>query len=143
MEDRFNDFNNREDEPNEKSNNFSKMSNEDYNKQNSFSQSSSSYSDEKVPSIMGNEDLPNAQGALILGIVSIVLTLCSGLGFLTAIVGLILGINAGKEAKLHPGRYTEASIKNANVGKIMSIVIIGISVFFWVVLIFVAIAGNL
>jgi hypothetical protein len=86
---------------------------------------------------MEKQKLPNSQGALILGIVSIVSTFCCcfipGPGI---ILGLI-GMNSAKKAKaLHeenPDTYT--GINNANTGCLTSKIglIIGILVLIWFV----------
>jgi len=138
MEQRFNNLDNKEEK-----NSFGGMNYDNFNQQNSFSQNISSFEHDSVPTINGNQELPNAQGAYVLGIISIVLSLCTGLGFFTAIVGLFLGIGAENEAKLNPGKYTEASIKTAKTGKIMSIVILCYSGFTILALILFLVLGNL
>ena len=67
--------------------------------------------------------LPNATASLVLGIISIVLCWCYGvLGLILGIIGLVLGSKAVTLYKQYPGVYSEASYKNANAGKICSII---------------------
>ena len=73
--------------------------------------------------------LPNSTASLVLGIISIAsLCCCSIIGFVVGIIGLVLGINAVALYRQSPGVYTDASFKNANAGKICSIVGLGLSV---------------
>jgi len=74
-----------------------------------------------------NQVLPGSQSAFILGILSVVFTLT------TVIIGIILGIIAvveGNKAlkiyKLNASLYTKTEYSNANVGKILGWVSIGI-----------------
>ena len=86
---------------------------------------------------MEKQKLPNSQGALILGIASIVSTFCCcfipGPGI---ILGLI-GMNSAKKAKAihdqNPDTYT--GINNANTGNLTSKIglIIGIIILIWFV----------
>jgi len=86
-------------------------------------------------------DVPNAMGALVLGIISLVCTVilwcCYGFipGLISGVIGLILGVMAQKAYKENPALYTEKSYKNAKAGKIMSL----ISLILCVLLILVAI----
>jgi hypothetical protein len=67
--------------------------------------------------------LPNATASLVLGIISIVLCWCYGLiGLILGIIGLIMGNKAVSLYKQSPGVYSEASYKNANAGKICSLI---------------------
>jgi hypothetical protein len=57
-----------------------------------------------------------------LGIVSIVLCCCYGIGIVPGIIAIVL---AGKDKKLYnesPEVYTEASFKNLNAGRICAII---------------------
>ncbi len=134
MEDRFNEF---EDE--NKFDNENSFGNETRT-ENSFTKQNTSF-ENSVPPIIQQKDLPNAVGALVLGIVSIVGTFCYGMGFIAGIVGLILAITAGKEAEKNPGLYTEKSIKNAKTGKILSLIGLGIVVFLILIFVVIAIAN--
>ena len=66
-------------------------------------------------------DAPNALGALILGIVTLVSTL-SCAGVIPGIIGLILSSTANKAIRIEPDKYSEKSAKNAKIGKIMSLI---------------------
>jgi len=70
------------------------------------------------------QTLPNSTAALVLGIISIVTACCClGVpGLITGVIGLVLGINASKLYVNNKDDYTESSFKNANAGKICSIV---------------------
>jgi len=73
---------------------------------------------------LAQQPLPNATAALVLGIVSIVTSCCClGVpGLITGVIGLVLGINATKLYVSNRDTYSEASYKNANAGKICSII---------------------
>jgi len=71
----------------------------------------------------GQQSLPNADGALVLGIISIALFWCYGvLGIITGVIALVLGNKAKKMYKANPHLYTEKSYKNANAGTICAII---------------------
>jgi len=68
-------------------------------------------------------DLPNSTGALVLGIISIVcFCCCNFIGIVLGIIGIVLGSKAVSLYNQSPGVYTEKSFKNANAGKICSII---------------------
>ena len=75
--------------------------------------------------------LPNATASLVLGIFSIVTSWCCGfiaiIGLTLGIVGLLLGSKALNIYQADPEKYTLNSQKNANAGKICSIIGIAIS----------------
>ncbi|MDR0712910.1 MAG: hypothetical protein LBF89_01405 [Bacteroidales bacterium] len=82
--------------------------------------------------------LPNATAALVLGILSIVFFLCYGIiGVILGIIGLVLGNKAVEQYKSSPGVYSEVSYKNANAGKICSIIGLSLSSVYIVILILV------
>ncbi len=93
-------------------------------------------------------DAPNAMAILILGIVSLVLIFilsCLGIGFLgfiTSIVGFILAISAQKEIAANPDRYSEKSIKNIKVGKILNLIGLIIGIISIVLGILILVAGG-
>jgi len=87
--------------------------------------------------------LPNATASLVLGIVSIVMCWCYGVvGFILGIIGLVLGNKAIATYKQFPGAYSESSLKNANAGRICSIIglILG-ALSLIVIIIYVAVVG--
>lgn len=80
------------------------------------------------PNFNQQSNLPNATAALVLGILSIVLSFCYGLfGLSCGIIGLIL---ANKDRRLYletPELYSPASFGQSNGGRICSIIGIIIS----------------
>lgn len=68
-------------------------------------------------------NLPNATASLVLGIISIVLALCYGIGgIICGIIGLIL---ANKDRRLYqasPESYTASSYSSLNAGRVCSII---------------------
>ena len=67
--------------------------------------------------------LPNATASLTLGILSIVFSCCClGIGVIFGVIGLILGIGATNLYVSNRDMYSESSFKNANAGKICSII---------------------
>lgn len=83
------------------------------------------------------QPVPNATPVLVLGILSIVLCLCYGIGLFLGIIALVL---ASKSKKLYvstPELYTQGSYKNLNAGRICSIIGIILSVIFIAYIIFI------
>jgi len=69
------------------------------------------------------QQLPNSTAALVLGIISIAMCWCYGIvGIVLGIIGLVMGNKAVSLYRQSPGVYAEASYKNANAGKICSII---------------------
>ena len=70
--------------------------------------------------------VPNSQGILILGIFSLVTTICcGGIGFVGLVLGIIAVVMSSKAEQLYaenPAAYTEASYKNINAGRICGII---------------------
>ena len=67
--------------------------------------------------------LPNSTATLVLGIISIVcFCCCNFVGIALGIIGIVLGNKAVALYNQSPGVYTEASFKNANAGRICSII---------------------
>lgn len=66
--------------------------------------------------------VPNATAILVLGIISIVGCCCYGIGFIFAIIALVLASNASKQYNEEPARYLQSSYKNMNAGKICAII---------------------
>lgn len=83
------------------------------------------------------ESVPNATGALVLGIISIATCWCYGIiGITLGIIALVL---AGKGNTLYmenPEKYTESSYKNLKAGKICAIIGLSLSAL-WIVYIIV------
>lgn len=70
--------------------------------------------------------IPNSQGILILGIFSLVTTVCcGGIGFVGLVLGIIAVVMSSKAEQLYaenPAAYTETSYKNVNAGRICGII---------------------
>lgn len=70
--------------------------------------------------------IPNSQGVLILGIFSLVTTVCcGGIGFVGIVLGIIAVVMSSKAEQLYaenPAPYTEVSYKNVNAGRICGII---------------------
>jgi hypothetical protein len=97
----------------------------------------------------GTTALPNATASLVLGILSLVLSLLLWCLFYVEILPLILGIIgmvlAGKDKKLYdaaPEMYSRASYNNSNAGKICSIIAVCISLLVLVVFTLIIIAAG-
>ena len=68
-------------------------------------------------------ELPNATSSLVLGVLSISMCYCWGtVGLVLAIIGLSMSVKAVNLYNTNPGVYSEGSYKNANSGKICSII---------------------
>ncbi|MEO5892195.1 MAG: CCC motif membrane protein [Ferruginibacter sp.] len=83
------------------------------------------------------QNLPNATGALVLGIISIVGSFCYGIvGLICGIIGLVL---ANKDRKLYketPELYSQSSFSTSNAGRTCSIIGLVLSSLIIVVVIF-------
>ena len=70
--------------------------------------------------------IPNSQGILILGIFSLVTTICcGGIGFVGLVLGIIAVVMSSKAEQMYaenPVAYTEASYKNVNAERICGII---------------------
>ncbi len=93
----------------------------------------------------GQQPLPNATGALVLGIISIVGSFCYGVpGLVCGIIGLVL---ANKDRKLYnsaPELYSAASYGTSNGGRVCSIIGIVISsLFLLLIIVYLIIFGAL
>jgi len=76
-----------------------------------------------TPNALQPMALPNSTAALVLGIISIVcFCCCNFVGVVLGIIGIVLGNKAAELYRQSPGLYTESSYKNANAGKICSII---------------------
>ncbi|WP_412467360.1 CCC motif membrane protein [Pedobacter sp. KLB.chiD] len=71
----------------------------------------------------GQQNLPNATAALVLGILAIPACCFYGIfGLIFGIIAWILGAGDMKKYQLNPGLYTESSYKNAKAGKICGMI---------------------
>ena len=70
--------------------------------------------------------VPNSQGILILGIFSLVITVCcGGLGFVSLVLGIVavaMSAKAIQSYEQNPNAYLEGSFKNINAGRICGII---------------------
>lgn len=83
------------------------------------------------------QPVPNASGALVLGILSIVFSFCYGLiGVILGIIGLILANKAMQLYEQNPGAYSQSSYGNAKAGKITSIIGLALSALVLIYIIF-------
>jgi len=71
---------------------------------------------------MGQQNLPNATVALVLGILSIPACCCYGLGLVFGIIAWILAGKDIKQYNLNPGAYSLSSLKNTKAGKVCGII---------------------
>ena len=94
-------------------------------------------------------DVPNNIGILVVGIVSLVLLTvlsCFGFGFfalIASIIGFVLAIKAQKEIEANPDMYSEKSMKNVKIGKILNLIAIIIGVLATVLGIIILVVGGL
>ncbi len=93
--------------------------------------------------------LPNADGILALGIISIVGCFCYGVvGIVTGIISLVMWSSASKLYEANPEAYTLASYKNANAGRIcatIGLIMSGLSLIIgiiYVIMIVLGVANN-
>ncbi|RYD69848.1 MAG: DUF4190 domain-containing protein [Sphingobacteriales bacterium] len=71
----------------------------------------------------GQQNLPNATAALVLGILAIPACCFYGIfGLIFGIIAWILGAGEVKKYNLNPAAYTESSYKNAKAGKICGMI---------------------
>ena len=88
----------------------------------------------------GQTPVPNAVGALVLGIISIPTCICYGvIGLICGIIAIVLGSRAIMTYNQDPNRYTRASFNNANAGRICGIIGTVLSALFFVYVIVVLI----
>lgn len=72
---------------------------------------------------MGQQNLPNATVALVLGILAIPACCFYGVfGLIFGIIAWVLGASDMKKYQLNPTMYSESSFKNAKAGKICGMV---------------------
>ena len=86
--------------------------------------------------------LPNATPVLVLGILSIVLCWCWGLGLVTGIIAMVMAAKDRKLLASQPEAFTTGSLKNLNAGRICAIIGIVLSVLYIVyIIVLVSILG--
>ncbi len=76
------------------------------------------------------QNLPNATASLVLGIISIVSTICYGLGIICGIIGLVLANRDRKLYRSSPELYSASSLGTVNAGRVCSIIGIVLSALF-------------
>jgi hypothetical protein len=81
--------------------------------------------------------IPNSTTVLVLGIVSIVLCCCYGLGLIGGIIALIIHKKALQAYQANPSEYSSGSLNNLKAGRICAIIGIIISALFLVYLIWI------
>lgn len=86
------------------------------------------------PNYGGQQNLPNATASLVLGIISIVSTICYGFGIVFGIIGLVLANKDRRLYRAEPEQYTAASYGSLNAGRICSIIGIILSALFILVI---------
>ena len=92
---------------------------------------------------MPQQNLPNATVSLVLGILSIPGCCCYGiLGLILGIIAWVLAKSDIKKFYLHPGAYSESSLKNAKAGKVCGIIgtILGL-IYLVIIIVFIAMFG--
>jgi len=91
----------------------------------------------------GQQNLPNATAALVLGIIAIPACCFYGIfGLVFGVIAWILSAGDMKKYQLNPGLYTESSYKNAKAGKICGMIATILSALFIVIFILI-IAGAI
>ncbi|MFF5383621.1 CCC motif membrane protein [Pedobacter suwonensis] len=91
----------------------------------------------------GQQNLPNATAALVLGIIAIPACCFYGIfGLIFGVIAWILGAGDMKKYQFNPGLYTESSYKNAKAGKICGMIATILSALFIVIFILI-IAGAI
>jgi len=85
--------------------------------------------------------LPYATGVLVLGIISIPSCFCYGIGFICAIIALVLAKKGKGAYKLNPSKYTPSSYNNLKSGKVCAIIGLILNVPFFLITIIALIIG--
>lgn len=89
------------------------------------------------------QQLPNATAVLVLGILSIAICWCYGLfGITMGIIALILSGKAKNLYNENPEKYTSASYKNMNAGRVCAIIGTALSsLYLIIILIYLLVVG--
>lgn len=92
---------------------------------------------------MGQQNLPNATAALVLGIIALPACCLYGIfGLVFGTIAWILGAGDVKKYQLNPTMYTESSYKNAKAGKICGMIATILSILF-IGLVILAVVGAI
>ncbi|WP_443944580.1 CCC motif membrane protein [Pedobacter sp. AW1-32] len=84
----------------------------------------------------GQQNLPNATIALVLGILSIPACCCYGIfGLILGVIAWVLGGKDSKQYVLNPNQYSLSSYKNAKAGKVCGIIGVILSALYLIALI--------
>jgi hypothetical protein len=89
------------------------------------------------PNLSMLKQVPNSTAVLVLGILSIVLCCCYGLGLVGGIIALVLHRKAIQTYNTNPSAYNQASLKNLTAGRICAIIGIILSALFIAYLIWI------
>jgi hypothetical protein len=91
------------------------------------------------------EPLPNSTGILVLGILSIVTCSCYGIpGIVMAIIALVMSSKASNLVNSQPDRYSPASVKNYQSGRVCAIIGLIVSILFLVFMgLYIAMVGTM
>ncbi|MGB0887760.1 MAG: CCC motif membrane protein [Vicingaceae bacterium] len=89
------------------------------------------------------QNLPNATGVLVLGILSIVFCFCYGIpGLILGIIALVMSKKATALYNNSPNTYSESSFKNMKAGRICAIIGLCLSSLYAIVaIIYIAVIG--
>jgi hypothetical protein len=84
----------------------------------------------------GQQQLPNASGVLVLGIISIVGCFCYGIiGLICGIIAIALSVKSNALYTQNPSLYTESSYKNMKAGRVCAIIGLSLSALYIITLI--------
>ena len=71
----------------------------------------------------GTQDVPNATGVLVLGIVSLVVWFCYGIpGIVCAIIALVISKKGKLAYEANPSAFKQSSYNNLKAGRVCSII---------------------
>lgn len=90
------------------------------------------------------QDLPNSTAVLVLGIISIILFCCYGIGLILSIIALVLASKDLNRYMQDPAMYSENSYKNLKIGRITAIIGLVLSGVYlaWVIYFFMQYGGS-
>ena len=90
------------------------------------------------------QDVPNATGVLVLGIVSLVVWLCYGIpGIACAIIALVMSKKGKLAYEANPGAFKQSSYNNLKAGRVCSIIglVLGSLWILYIIIIFLVVGG--